>query len=232
MRVQKTIGVLLIVVLVACTARIAAPPAVEVERPRALPDDYYRELAGRGRSVFRVDTARSLVIIEVRRAGSLARFGHDHVVASRDVSGYVAPDDHRADLRVPLDALVVDAPALRAQAGLDTMPSAEDVAGTRKNMLEKVLETDRYPDALISVNDLGSRAGARLLRAAVTLHGVTVPVDVTAQVDEKAGGIHVSGTLALEQSRFGITPFAILGGAIAVQDRISVRFQIFAQPSI
>ena len=32
----------------------------------------------------------------------------------------VAPDEGRADLWVPLDALMVDEPALRAKAGFDT----------------------------------------------------------------------------------------------------------------
>ena len=109
--------------------------------------------------MFRVDPARSLLLIVVRRGGALAQFGHDHVVASHDVAGYIAPDEGRADLYVPLDALVVDEPALRAEAGFDTQPSAADIAGTRRNMLEKVLETSRHPYALIAVSDNG--AGGR-----------------------------------------------------------------------
>ena len=63
----------------------------------------------------------------------------------------------RADLYVPLDTLVVDEPALRAEAGFDTQPSAADIAGTRRNMLEKVLEADRYPFALIAVKRSSDR---------------------------------------------------------------------------
>jgi hypothetical protein len=150
------------------------------------------------------------------------------VVASRDVSGFVAPDEGRADLQVPLDTLVVDDPGLRAEAGLDTTPSADDVAGTRRNMLEKVLATDRYPDALIAVRNLGPGIGERQIRAEVTLHGTTVPVDVAARVESGGDEIEVTGTLPLDQSRFGIVPFSILGGAIAVQDRVTVRFRIHA----
>ena len=69
------------------------------------------------------------------------------MIASHDVAGFIAPGEGRADLYVPLDALVVDEPALRSEIGLDTQPSAADIEGTRRNMLEKVLETDRYPYA-------------------------------------------------------------------------------------
>lgn len=179
--------------------------------------------------MFLVDASRSLVVIEVRRAGSLARFGHDHIVASRDVSGYVAPDAGRADLRVPLDALVVDDPALRMQAGMHTVPSAEDIAGTRRNMLDRVLETSRHPDALIAVDDAGSGSGTRQMRAAVTLHGTTVPMDVVAHVETGTDELRVTGTLQLDQSSFGIAPFSILGGAIAVQNRVTLRFRITAR---
>jgi hypothetical protein len=38
----------------------------------------------------------------------------------------------------------------------------------------------------------------------------------------------VTGTFAIEQSKFGIAPFSILGGAIAVQDRVSISFRLRA----
>ena len=185
-------------------------------------------MLARGAPVFRVDSDRSFAVIVVRRAGSLAQFGHDHAIASHDVTGYIAPDEGRADLYVPLDALVVDEPALRSEIGLDTQPSQADIAGTRRNMLEKVLETDRYPYALIAVNGHAPGDGAQPLRVAVALHGVTRSVDAPMQYRRGADEVTATGTLAIDQSQFGIVPFAILGGAIAVQDRVNITFQIVA----
>jgi hypothetical protein len=181
-----------------------------------------------GRPVFRVDPARTLVVIEVRRAGTLARFGHDHVVASHDTSGSIAPEEGRADLWVPLDALVVDEPALRAEAGFDTQPSPDAIAGTRRNMLERVLETELHPHALIAVNDIGAAGSERRLQVTITLHGTTRSVDTEASVERTADEISVAGTFAVDQSRFGIAPLSILGGAIAVQDRVNISFRIHA----
>src|SRR6266851_10521583 len=101
--------------------------------PADFPESYYREAAAQGKPVFRVDPAESLIVIEVRRSGSLARLGHDHVVASHEVVGYVAPDEGRADLYVALARLAVDEAALRAEAGFDTQPAGSDIEGTRAN---------------------------------------------------------------------------------------------------
>jgi hypothetical protein len=216
--------------LAACASQVAAPPETPGRGPAEFPEDDYRSLAARGAPVFQVDRTRSLAVIEVRRGGSLALLGHDHVIASHDVAGYVAPDEGRADLFVPLDALVVDEPGLRAEAGFDTQPSPADIAGTRRNMLEKVLESDRYPYALIAVRGTVAGAGAPQLRVKVTLHGATRVVDAPVQMQRLAEELDVTGTLAIDQSQFGITPFSVLGGAIAVQGRVNIRFRLRAAP--
>ena len=212
--------------LTACAPQPPAGPPAKAG-PAEFPEAYYLQAAAAGKPVFRIDPARSLVVVEVRRGGSLAKFGHDHVVASHDVTGFVAAAEGRSDLHVALDRLVVDEPALRAEAGFDTQPSESDIAGTRRNMLERVLDTAQYPFATVRV----SRAGgdARMLEVAVTLHGVTKAVQVPAQIESAGEELGVSGRLSLNQTDFGITPFSILGGAIQVQDRVDLRFRIHAR---
>jgi hypothetical protein len=217
-----------IALLVGCASQVAAP-GIDRREPAESTGAYYRGLLAQGKPVFRVDPDRSLVIIEVRRGGSLAQFGHDHVVASHDAAGSVAPEEGRADLWVPLDALAVDEPLLRAEAGFQTQPSPDDIAGTRRNMLERVLQTDQYPYALIAVNETGDSGSARQLRVAITLHGTTRYVDTEAQFEKTAEEVSVSGTFAIDQSQFGIAPFSVLGGAIAVQDRVNIKFRIRAR---
>ena len=220
-------------IIAGLTAGCAPPlprPTEPVERvPDDFPAQHYLAAIARGEPVFRIDAARSLVVIEVRRAGSLARLGHDHVVASRDVQGYVAPGEGRADLYVPLDRLIVDEPALRAEAGFDTKPSEADIAGTRENMLGRVLEVERYPFALVAVSDVVPGADNSAVQLALTLHGVTrttrIPVRIVTQDDE----ITVNGSIVVKQTEFGIAPLSILGGAIQVQDEVNLRFQIRAR---
>jgi hypothetical protein len=219
----------LIVLLAACASNAPAPPGSDLQASGDLPEGYYRRLVAKGKPVFRVDPAGSLVVMEVRRRGALAQLGHDHIVASRDIAGYVAPDEGRADFQVPLNSLVVDEPALRTEAGFDTEPSAADIADTRRNMLEKVLETDRHPEALIAVSAGPADADPQQFRIAITLHGTTRTVDAVAQVVKGTDEVTVTGTTAIDQSWFGITPLSLLGGAVAVQDRVNIRFRMRAR---
>src|SRR5882672_366348 len=188
--------------------------------PPEFPEAHYREAAAQGKPVFRVDPKTSIVVIEVRRSGSLARLGHDHIVASHDVKGYVVPGDGRADLYVPLAQLVVDEPALRAEAGLETQPSESDIAGTRSNMLNSVLEAERFPFALIRVSGVDPRKGAGPINVAITLHGTTRTPEVSAQIEASADQLTGSGRFSFDQTDFGITPYSVLGGAVAVRNQV------------
>ena len=231
LRPAHTVAVLA-VLIAACAPQIREtapqPQAAARQAPENFPRSDYEQAAAQGKPVYRIDPARSLVTITVRRGGSLARVGHDHIVASRDLQGYIAPEEGRADMYVPLGELSVDEPALRAEAGLDTKPSESDIAGTRTNMLEKVLETQQFPFALIHVSKLENTPTGVRLTAAITLHGVTRSFDMPATMETSRAEIGVAGLLEFNQSDFGIVPFSILNGAIQVQDRLSLRFRIRA----
>jgi hypothetical protein len=205
--------------------RIEAP----VAPPAEFPEGYYQQALKQGKPVYRVDPAESLIVIEVRRGGSLARLGHDHVVASHEVTGYVAPGEGRADLYVALARLVVDEPQLRKEAGFDTQPTESDIEGTRSNMLAKVLEADRFPFALIGVTGADAKEAKATLAVAITLHAHMRTQQVPAEIAADAESIVVSGRLAFNQTDFGITPYALLGGAIAVKDGLELRFRIRAR---
>jgi hypothetical protein len=226
--VTTLVVVVVVVLLAGCAAQPAAPPRPSQPALAGFPASYYEQLLAQHKPVFSVDAAHSIVVIEVRRGGSLARLGHDHVVASHDVAGRIAPDEGRADLWLPLEALVVDEPALRAEAGFQTQPSADDLAGTRNNMLTKVLQAEQYPFALIKLSKLGSGTGPLRLRVDITLHGITRSLETHAEYSRTEGELSVSGAVAIDQSDFGIAPFAVLGGAIAVQDRLNVSYRIHA----
>lgn len=215
--------------LAACAPTVpppSLPPASEAAIPEGFPVDWYRQADSQRHHVLHVDPARSLVLIEVRRGGPLARFGHDHVVASHHVSGYVDPDGNRADLFVPLDRLTVDEPQYRAEAGFDTHPTQDDIDGTRRNMLGKVLDAERYPFALIHAEFTDAKRTA--LRTAITLHGMTRSFEIPVQADMSGREMLVSGRLAINQTDFGMVPMSVLGGAIQVEDRLVLRFRVRA----
>jgi hypothetical protein len=213
----------------ACVSQVPQPVQDKQQQPADFAERFYLDASERGRSVFRIDPALSIAVIEVRRGGSLARLGHDHVVASHDIQGYLAPEEGRADLYVQLDRLVVDEPELRAESGFDTHPSTAFIAATRQNMLDKVLEVEQYRFARISVRTADADVGGSPLNVSLTLHGTTRALQVPVAIEKTADEIAVSGRVTLNHTDFGMTPFSILGGAITVQDTVYVRFQIRAR---
>src|SRR5947199_5158923 len=199
-RALRLAAALLSTVLAACAPLLREPAQAPAAPPADFPDGYYREAAAQGKPVFRVDSRESLVVIEVRRSGSLARLGHDHVVASHEVGGYVAPDEGRADLYVALGRLAVDEAALRTEAGFDTQPAESDIEGTRANMLGKVLEAQKFPFALIRVSGADAGRGDVALSVAITLHGNTRTLQAPARIDAGAGEMSVTGRLSFDQT--------------------------------
>lgn len=176
--------------------------------------------------LLRIDSERSLIVATVRRGGILARLGHDHVVASHNVSGTVAPAQNRADFTFRLDEMKIDEADLRRTAGLEKQPSADAIEGTRHNMLTKVLDADRYP--IVSIHAERMAAG-QPLQVSITLHGVTRTLAIPVDLREENDIINVKGTINLKQTDFGLTPFSVMGGAMSVQDQMELRFDLTAK---
>jgi hypothetical protein len=218
---------LLAFMLNGCSPPLAPPVTTEkLKAPADFPAQYYRDLEASGSKILHVDPTRSLITILVRRGGSLARLGHDHVVASHHVQGYVDLKNGLADLYIPLDSLSVDEADLRLAAALDTQPTAGAIEGTRRNMLDKVLETNLYPDAQIHVAYVGNDRSK--LSVTIKLHGKTKTFVLPAALETYAQGIKISGNIEFNQTDFGMTPFSILGGAIQVLDGLALHFEIVA----
>jgi hypothetical protein len=214
--------------LAACAPPVTVPAGSEGQRPAGFPASRYVEAARRGLPVYEVDPVASRIVIEVRRGGALAQLGHDHVVVAHDVSGYVAPDEGRADLFVRLDRLVVDEPAERAQAKFDGQPPDDAVAGTRTNMLRK-LAADVHPFAVIAVRGVERNATGAWLNATITVNGVDRALRIPAQIDVSPEAVRVAGEATLAQTDFGIVPYSILAGALQVQDPVAIRFRVVAR---
>jgi hypothetical protein len=189
-----------------------------------------------GAREFAVDPDASVVTVLVRRAGTLSGLGHVHVVTSADESGRVwfgtTPDLSGFEVRVPVDAFVVDDPAARTAAGPEFAAKVPDDAraATRRNMLgPDVLDAARYPEIVVSSVDPLANTAPPSLRVRFVIRGAELEreVPVTARID--ANAISVQGSFKVRQSELGIKPFSIAGGAIAVADELEIRYEIVAK---
>jgi polyisoprenoid-binding protein YceI len=187
-----------------------------------------------------IASSESLLIIVVYRGGALAKAGHNHVIASHNLTGtiYVPADIARSSFEVhlPVSELSVDEAALRAkEEGADFPPDIPDSAkeGTRRNMLSAaLLDGEHYPEIVLRSERLEPAPGGSesqwLAQVQITLRGnlrsITVPVHYEPKPDE----LVVSGEFPLKQSDLGLTPFSALLGALQVLDDMKVKFRIVA----
>lgn len=160
----------------------------------------------------------------VFRGGAAARLGHNHVLRASDLK--VDWPSAGPVLHFRLDALDIDPPALRAGMGpaFASAVDDDDRAGTRANLL-KALDAAGHPEVVVRTLQQVGDGPRRAVEAEITLHGTTRRQWFVAQVD----GQRASGEVVIRQSDFGIQPFTVLGGLLAVQDALVVQYQL-AQP--
>ena len=185
-----------------------------------------------------IDPERTVVTVIVRRAGPLAKLGHDHVITSADEAGSVwlgsTPADSSFELTLPVDRFDVDLPAARAAAGVEFAAPVPDDArtGTRHNLLRaEVLDKEHFPTITLRTSAASGAWPQPIVRVAVTLKGVEREHEIPVVVERDADGLTARGELRLNQTDFGITTFSVAGGAIRVADTLEIRFEIAAASS-
>lgn len=229
------VGMVACMLLAACTLLPHSGVQAPVKAP--LPDDLreqYTKLSASPGRVMRLKPEASQVRIYAFRAGRSAALGHNHVLSAPQFEGffYLADAGLGAslfELRVALDQLVFDLPAHRAQAGADFAAhlSEAQIALTREHMLgPDNMQAQRYPQVRIRSLGIGGEAPQVSARLAIELHGQTREFTVPLNVRGLPQGLQVSGALVLRQSDFGVQPYSVMGGLLAVQDEVRVEFTL------
>lgn len=231
---RRLAGFLLLAALSAC--RTPAPAPMAGESPAPASEAPTVETA-RGATRYTVDAAASRLLIYVWRGGAAARLGHNHVLSAPALQGSVSlqGDDvatAQFELQTRLDALRIDDPDLRAATGgsFSGVRSEADISGTQRNLLgPRVLDAAQHPELRVRSLAVAGEWPMLVARVAITLHGVTREREVLLQVERAPASLRARGEFVVRQSEFGVTPLSILGGAIAVQDPVAVRFDLVAR---
>jgi polyisoprenoid-binding protein YceI len=233
---KKALAPLLtLLVLVGCTSPGDISP--QHKAPSDFPESIYSEYsqAGSG-TVYKVDSAASEILVTVRRGGIMASLGHDHIVASHDLQGYIFLDGGssqnpscRADFYAPIANLEVDNAELRRAANLATTPSAKDIAGTTSNMFKSV-EAAEFPFARLHSSDCLRALSGEHSEIVLSIHGVDRKRNLAIAIEEVSENkIILSGEFSALQSDFGIQPFSIMNGLIKVEDKLELSYRIEAR---
>lgn len=231
-RAAPCIALAVLAVTCGCTREVRSPavPAV-ASQPQSTPTGS----APAGAVAWRIDPDATVVTIVVRRAGPLARLGHDHVITSAAESGTVwlgaTPAESSFELQLPVGQFDVDLPQARAAAGpgFATPVPEEARQATRRNLLRpEVLDGTAHPLIVLrSVTASGPWAQAVVV-VAVRIREVERREQVLVTIERDAGRLLARGELRIRQSDYGITPFAVAGGAIQVADTLELRFELVA----
>ena len=205
--------------------------------PVDFPTSIYTDQDTGTASVYKVvDSPASRILITVRRGGMMASLGHNHIVASHDLQGFILLDrdspqnpNCRADFYAQLVNLEVDNAQLRAEAGLLTTPSEKDIAGTTSNMLNSI-DAENFPFARLHSSDCLAALSGEQSEVALSIHGVSQKQKIAIEIEEVSDSkLILSGKFSILQTDFGIQPFSIMNGLIKVEDRLDLDFRIVAQ---
>lgn len=236
-RLPLRVGAVLLLCLglVACPRPVRPPAPVPEVPPQPTPTQPVPQPGEAGATLYQIDSQASVLHIFVYRGGTFARLGHNHVMTSKSVTGRVWMRSQWPasgfELSFPVADLIVDDPDARRAAGTDFPPDipAADKEGTRKNMLRKeVLDADTYPNVTVKSATIEGSLQAPRITARITLKNATKEVIVPASIVMNGDRLTASGEFDVLQTDFGIKPFSVALGALEVQDRLQVRFNLVA----
>lgn len=210
-------------------APVTAPAAPSAPAPSKPPEV-------EGATLYKVNPAASQVDILVYRGGTLARLGHNHVMTSKAVTGRVwvhsQLEKSGFELAFPVAELIVDDADARRAAGPEFPPDIPqaDKDGTRKNMLRtEVLDGEHFPQVSLQAVRVSGSLQAPQITTRITLKDASREIEVPAKVEIEGDKLTARGEFDIQQTNFGMKPFSVALGAIAVKDQLHIKFSLVAE---
>jgi len=186
-------------------------------------------LGAQGTASYSVDPQQSKVEIHVGKQGAFSAFGHDHLVAAKQVSGDAKFDARKLDqssvrLKIPAKSLTVVDPG-------ESEKDRRDVQTTMEG--EKVLDVAKFPEIIFSSSSVSAAkktpAGWELtLSGKLKLHGVEKAVTFPLHVHAEGNELRGQGEVSILQTDYGITPVKVGGGSVKVKDKLKITFTVVA----
>ncbi|HLF84498.1 MAG TPA: YceI family protein [Blastocatellia bacterium] len=178
---------------------------------------------------YRIDAARSRFVVRAFAGGFLSAFAHDHTISIREFDGetdFTYGTVEPASLRMTIKA---------GSLAVTDKISEKDRQKIESTMRDEVLEVSKYPEIAfksgsVSATKTGDAQYQARITGEITLHGVSRPLTMTAQLEFGDRVLRAQGAFTLKQSSFGIKPVSVAGGTIKVKDELKFTFDIVAHP--
>jgi hypothetical protein len=208
--------------------KISATPAATVS------GDYPADL--HGAKLYRISPEQSTLHILVYRGGAMANLGHNHVISSKSVAGYVWLHDELTRsgfaLTQAVNDLMVDEPQTRSDEGADFQTNVTDSAraGTRTNMLKpEQLDGEHFPLLRLSSVAITGDGMQPLARVRISIKDRSREMEVPTQLSVDKQALRVQGQFKIKLTDFNITPYSVAMGALKVEDELTIKFDLLAQ---
>lgn len=161
-----------------------------------------------------IDAAHSSVTVRVYKSGLLSGLAHNHEIHAPVASGNLDVRDKAVELSFNVTDMKVVDPGVSDS-------EKQEIEDTMKG--PKVLDMAQFSSISFASTAVAASGQDRYqVTGTLELHGASRPVNVLVVLrDEK-----FTGTVALKQTDFGITPVKIAGGAVKVKDEIDIEFSI------
>ncbi|MGB6941863.1 MAG: YceI family protein [Bryobacteraceae bacterium] len=179
-------------------------------------------------AVYAVDPGLSRFTARAFATGLLASMGHNPSFAIRQFTG---------EANVPAAAPEQGAVRIVVQAAsleLTDQVSDKDRREIERTTRNEVLEVSRFPEIVFEASHPSMSKGGEghywaNLTGKLTLHGITQPQQITAQVSVTDSELRASGEVTVRQSSFGIKPVSVAGGTLKIKDDVKVTFDFVAR---
>ena len=183
-----------------------------------------------GSASYSIDPQQSKMEIHVGKEGAFKAFGHDHLIAAKQVSGEVQFDPQKIGqssvrLQVPTKSITVIDPG-------GSEKDRKEVQATMEG--EKVLDVAKFPEITFTSTSVSaakktSDGWELTLSGKLNLHGVEKPVSFPLRVRTDNKELRAEGEVFILQTDYGITPVKVGGGTVKVKDKLKTTFDIAAR---
>lgn len=217
----------LIVALAMGSVLVESSVAQQEQPPKAQPPELRQ-------GELNLDASR--IYVHVDKTG----FGHEHAVVGKLTSGevHLGAAQKAGLLKFDMKSFVADTADARKYIGLPGETDANTKKQVTDNMLgADVLNVQKFPAATFEIDACQLLAATKpgdppkyQLDGKFTLHGVTKPLRLTAQVEVVNGWHRLHGQFAILQTQFGITPYSKALGAVGVADKITIWGDLWIHP--
>jgi polyisoprenoid-binding protein YceI len=173
---------------------------------------------------FRIDPSQSQFTARVGVSGLLSALGHEHLVAIRDFTGeaQVTPGTlEPGSLQLTINA--------RSLTETEKEFSDSDRQKIDQAVHDEALEISKYSQIVfkstkISAKKTGDGQYEVQIDGELTLHGVTRPITVPAQVSLDGNGLKARGQFTVRHSDYQMKRISAGGGTVTAKDEIALSF--------